>query len=149
MAQCSRCGRTGGMFDVKLYNLPNKQDKILCNACYQEIIRSGEYHNQSGQQPQISCPGCNRPVNSDFKICPYCGIQIAGRIQTQNVPAKKDIHCPSCGGKITSEYKVCPFCGKKIEEKIKKETKSNYCAQCGAELNPGQKFCANCGKKAE
>ena len=153
MAQCSRCGKTGGMFDVKMYNLPNKQDKVLCNACYQEVIRSGEYFNQSTQrpvpqQPQMRCPGCNNPVNSDFKMCPYCGVQITAA-QPQQPAQKITAKCPECGGEISAEFKVCPFCGKKVEQVAKKKGNGKFCAECGAEIKEGQKFCGGCGAKTE
>jgi len=145
MAQCSRCGKTGGMFDVKLYNLPNKQDKILCNVCYQEIIRSGEFYSYPGQQHQINCPGCNKPVKADFKICPYCKEKIAGRAQAPH--ARQGMHCESCGGGISPEYKICPFCGKKVEGRAKNVEGSSYCSKCGEKVISGEKFCSNCGDK--
>jgi len=76
MPRCSRCGKDGGMFDVKLYNLPNKQERILCSNCYQEIMRTGDYNDQNVNKISLNknnfCPSCGGKIEPNFKICPYC-----------------------------------------------------------------------------
>lgn len=155
MAQCEKCGKTGGMFDVKRYNMPNRQDKILCTACYKTMIRTGEYHSgaQRPQQQQITCPGCNKPISAEFKMCPYCSRQvISAPSHTASTPAMKS--CPSCGGAVQDEFKMCPYCGHNIEPKASEtpqvaqvEKKGKFCPSCGKELKADSKFCGNCGTK--
>ena len=119
MAQCENCGKTGGMFEVKRYNMPNRQDKILCKACYQTRIRTGEYHSgaQRPQQQQITCFGCNKPISAEFKMCPYCGHKIEPKASEMPHIAqveKKGKFCSSCGKELKVDSKFCGNCGTKI-----------------------------------
>ena len=43
------------------------------------------------------CVHCEQPVESDFRLCPSCG-----------VPLKSD--CSGCGRLIESKWLVCPYC---------------------------------------
>jgi predicted amidophosphoribosyltransferase len=142
MAQCENCGKHGGMFDVKLYNMPNRQDKILCTHCYQEAVRTGSYYSQM-QKPkqQIQCPNCNKAISADFKICPYCGKEAIVAPPAQQPTTS----CPGCGQPVQSNFKVCPYCGKKIE--APKQQKKKFCPECGKEVKSGSKFCMECGAK--
>ena len=45
------------------------------------------------------CISCKKPVNNDFKLCPYCGCDL-------------NIHCPECGREVSDEWGVCPYCSK-------------------------------------
>lgn len=47
------------------------------------------------------CPGCEKPVSSDYVFCPHCG----KRLQAV---------CPGCEKSIETGWKVCPHCGKKL-----------------------------------
>jgi len=155
MAQCGNCGKTGGMFEVKRYNMPNRQDKILCKACYQKMIRTGEYHSgaQRPQQQEITCFGCNKPISAEFKMCPYCGRQVTSE-PPPTASTQETKSCPSCGGSVQAEFKLCPYCGHKIEPKASEmphiaqvEKKGKFCSSCGKELKVDSKFCGNCGTK--
>ncbi len=47
--------------------------------------------------PQL-CPGCGRPVRSDFVVCPHCGGQLS-------------LKCASCGRALDPHWSHCPYCG--------------------------------------
>jgi len=49
------------------------------------------------------CPNCNRPVEAEWKSCPFC--------QTELQLAST---CPQCRKTVESEWKVCPYCGVKL-----------------------------------
>jgi RNA polymerase subunit RPABC4/transcription elongation factor Spt4 len=48
------------------------------------------------------CPACRADVNTDFKICPYCGTSL---------------QCGQCGKRVVAEWKVCPYCTHPLNEK--------------------------------
>jgi predicted amidophosphoribosyltransferase len=142
MAQCENCGRQGGMFDVKLYNMPNKQDKVLCTNCYQTAIRTGSYYSQTKQpQQQMLCSGCNKPISADFKMCPHCGKQVA--VATPEQKPTPTASCSGCGQPVQPNFKVCPYCGKKVE--APKQQKKSFCPECGKKTTTDSKFCQECG----
>lgn len=45
-----------------------------------------------------TCSSCGRAIQSDFRVCPFCGKPTAR-------------FCPKCGKQVQSEFVVCPFCG--------------------------------------
>lgn len=45
---------------------------------------------------QRRCPGCQAAVESDFKVCPFCGVSL---------------RCSQCEKPIQAGWKVCPNCG--------------------------------------
>lgn len=47
-----------------------------------------------------TCPTCNKEVQKDWKVCPFCKTSLP-------------IICP-CGRKIEPDWKYCPICGKNI-----------------------------------
>ena len=49
------------------------------------------------------CPACTKPVRSDFKLCPHCGVSLRQK-------------CSSCGRNVLPEWAVCPFCGKRLKD---------------------------------
>jgi len=58
---------------------------------YERIVFSSEMY----------CPSCNKKIEPEFNICPYCG----ARLKTK---------CPSCGKRIGPEFHFCPFCGTEL-----------------------------------
>jgi RNA polymerase subunit RPABC4/transcription elongation factor Spt4 len=44
-----------------------------------------------------SCPNCGKPIQADFRVCPYC--------QTALVPL-----CSSCAKPVLPDWQVCPYC---------------------------------------
>lgn len=52
-----------------------------------------------------NCPNCKKSgIQSDFKFCPYCGVEI-----------KKIIACSKCGNTKVEGMKFCPKCGAKLD----------------------------------
>lgn len=49
------------------------------------------------QQPLL-CPSCQKPISSEFSVCPYCATILKPK-------------CPSCGKEVSSDFKNCPYCG--------------------------------------
>jgi RNA polymerase subunit RPABC4/transcription elongation factor Spt4 len=49
-------------------------------------------------EEQRACPQCHRPIEDDFRLCPYC-----------RTPLKKP--CSHCGRLLHLEWDVCPYCG--------------------------------------
>ncbi len=49
--------------------------------------------------PAAVCPACAKPVQREFKVCPYCGVSL---------------RCPKCEGPVESGWKVCPSCAEPL-----------------------------------
>jgi hypothetical protein len=64
------------------------------------IIRN-ENLIQSDASGSAPCPGCEKPVSSEYVFCPHCG----KRLQAI---------CPGCEKPVEDGWKVCPQCGKKL-----------------------------------
>ncbi|MBN1438947.1 MAG: zinc ribbon domain-containing protein [Anaerolineales bacterium] len=47
---------------------------------------------------RLSCPGCGRQVDSDWRICPTCSTVLRKA-------------CPDCGRMLDLSWNVCPYCG--------------------------------------
>ena len=52
---------------------------------------------QSLEEKRI-CPGCQRRVEADFIVCPYCHQQL-------------HLRCVGCGRLLDPTWDVCPYCG--------------------------------------
>lgn len=48
----------------------------------------------------MHCQKCQKPLQADFKVCPFCGTQ------TDHKPK-----CSSCQKEIEANWIVCPYCG--------------------------------------
>lgn len=49
------------------------------------------------------CLNCERPLQTDFRVCPYCG-------------HSRDLRCGECQTPVASDWKVCPRCGHPLGE---------------------------------
>jgi len=47
---------------------------------------------------RLTCPGCGRLVDGDWRICPTCSTVL-----------RKS--CPDCGRMLDLSWNVCPYCG--------------------------------------
>jgi len=76
---CMQCGRTSllmkrtdhylSVFFIPLFPVKKGIPFWACANC-------GAAHHESGADapfPAPCCPGCGRPVQADFRLCPYCG----------------------------------------------------------------------------
>ncbi|MBQ7880022.1 MAG: leucine-rich repeat protein [Clostridia bacterium] len=44
-----------------------------------------------------TCSHCGKTIDSEFKLCPYCGTELN--------------KCPSCGKDVNKDFQLCPYCG--------------------------------------
>lgn len=52
---------------------------------------------------QVSCPSCQRPIEAEFIMCPFCYTQL-----------KRP--CPSCRRLLSPSWRGCPYCGTRVAE---------------------------------
>lgn len=50
----------------------------------------------------ISCVSCGNLIDSNYKICPYCGRDLS-------------LKCKNCNEKISPDWNVCPKCGDRLK----------------------------------
>ena len=74
------------------------------------------------------CQNCQRVVNLDFTICPFC----------QHVLKEK---CKGCANPIEPNWEACPSCGQEIE----REWKKRLCRSCLAPVEAVWEKCPYCG----
>ena len=68
------------------------------------------------------CPECERRVEPDFLLCPWCGATLHNR-------------CSSCGRLLNLRWEVCPYCGAEVprgEEPVETEMEPQVLADEGA-----------------
>ncbi len=83
---CPRCGTAAlyrarvdhylSLFFIPLFPVSKGQPGLRCENCGLEMpeqnIRTGTTEEQNSEAGPV-CPGCHRPVASEFRFCPYCG----------------------------------------------------------------------------
>jgi len=74
------------------------------------------------------CSNCQRVVNLDFTICPFC----------QHVLKEK---CGGCGNPVEASWEACPICGKEVD----REWKRRHCRHCLAPVESACDHCPYCG----
>jgi uncharacterized protein YegL/GTP-binding protein EngB required for normal cell division/uncharacterized Zn-finger protein len=79
-----------------------------------------------------SCSKCRQPLESAFKLCPYCQTPV----KTKPKPAANLCRNPACSNPIDANWKACPFCG---------TTQTPSCSSCQKELHTGWAVCPFCG----
>jgi RNA polymerase subunit RPABC4/transcription elongation factor Spt4 len=47
---------------------------------------------------RLTCPGCGRPVESEWRLCPFCSTVLRKA-------------CTDCGRTLDLAWNVCPYCG--------------------------------------
>ncbi len=67
------------LMDMKERELEMKEKDILLN------------------RTDLICPGCNKPVERDFLVCPYCLKKIRNT-------------CPKCSRPVNMDWRICPYC---------------------------------------
>lgn len=67
------------VMDVKERELEIKEREILLN------------------RSDFLCPGCNKPIEKDFLVCPYCLKKLRNT-------------CPKCGRAVNLDWRMCPYC---------------------------------------
>lgn len=56
-----------------------------------------EYLRRDIEEKSV-CPSCQRPIESDFVICPHCHTELRRR-------------CQSCNRVVDLTWTICPYCG--------------------------------------
>ena len=54
------------------------------------------------------CPSCQRQIEPDFVICPYCHHQLR-------------LRCVACGRLLDPHWDVCPYCGRLPEQRSNRQ----------------------------
>ncbi|MCD4678683.1 MAG: SUMF1/EgtB/PvdO family nonheme iron enzyme [Desulfobacula sp.] len=73
----------------------------------------------------MECSNCKKEVQSDWKGCPYCGVEF-----------QQEKECSSCGKPLDSSWKLCPFCGEKLNgsKSDSSDEKKDYTNSLGMEF---------------
>jgi len=56
------------------------------------------------QRTDLICPGCHKPVESDFLVCPHCLKELKQA-------------CPRCGRALSINWRACPYCKTTLRKK--------------------------------
>jgi len=78
------------------------------------------------------CTSCQRVVNLEFTICPFC----------QHVLKEK---CGGCGNPVEASWEACPICGKEVD----REWKRRHCRRCLAPVEASCNDCPYCGGEVQ
>lgn len=78
------------------------------------------------------CSSCQRVVNLEFTICPFC----------QHVLKEK---CGGCGNPVEASWEACPICGKEVD----REWKRRHCRRCLAPVDATCDHCPYCGGEVQ
>jgi len=74
------------------------------------------------------CPKCSGPMESDWLICPNCGVSLEKEEPTEEKPSEspqpETRNCPRCGKSLNHEWVSCPYCPIKPVEKRPRESQS-------------------------
>jgi RNA polymerase subunit RPABC4/transcription elongation factor Spt4 len=83
-----------GLFGVLVYLLLRPKEKLA--EVYARSLERAYILQDIEERPV--CPTCQRGVEPDFVLCPYC-----------HTPLRKK--CPHCGRLMDLSWQRCPYCG--------------------------------------
>lgn len=66
-----------------------------------------------------TCPSCERQIEPDFVICPYCHHQLR-------------LRCVACGRLLDPHWDVCPYCGRLTEQRSDGEGETAHAVDISA-----------------
>jgi RNA polymerase subunit RPABC4/transcription elongation factor Spt4 len=98
-----------------------------CPKCSAALPAEAAFCPACGLQSRDICWDCGRPLETGWRICPYCGGD-AGE------PAV--IPCPSCGVSVSRDQAYCPQCGTAARP---------TCDECDRVLRRAWQYCPDCG----
>lgn len=79
---------------------------------------------ESGVQKLKTCLNCSSQINSEFRVCPYCGEKqsetpsvLVSYMERKEDEPQWTIICPRCKHRFRTrqEFSICPMCGKSIK----------------------------------
>ena len=76
------------------------------------------------------CNNCNRLVNAEFDVCPYCQSRLREK-------------CEDCGSQVDASWEACPNCGHEID----REWQQIYCRKCFAPVKSDWDCCPYCDEE--
>jgi len=65
------------------------------------IVRSDTFNHINKKGITMSCPNCQRVVETTFTYCPNCGSPLRDT-------------CKKCSKEIEADWQICPYCGEKL-----------------------------------
>jgi RNA polymerase subunit RPABC4/transcription elongation factor Spt4 len=88
---CGKCGTT------------IKEGAKFCGGCGAKVEAKPPAAAFASAPAAVSgdtCAACGKPVEAEWKVCPFCKAAII-----------RERLCGNCGRKLEPEWNACPFCG--------------------------------------
>jgi RNA polymerase subunit RPABC4/transcription elongation factor Spt4 len=60
-------------FFIPLFRVKTGTPFVLCKRCGTVSDESGEVRDSAPSSRSRVCPACRKPLERDFRYCPYCG----------------------------------------------------------------------------
>jgi hypothetical protein len=83
---CRNCGQSSlqknrtdqylSLFFIPLFRVKKGVPYLECGRCRSVYSEDGSRMRQQTPPGPGSCPKCGRPVQTDFNLCPYCGLSL-------------------------------------------------------------------------
>jgi RNA polymerase subunit RPABC4/transcription elongation factor Spt4 len=82
-----------GIFGIAIYVMLRPQETLA--EAYERSLEEEALLQNIEEKPV--CPGCGRPTNEEWQVCPYCHTKL-----------KKP--CANCGRMLELPWNLCPYC---------------------------------------
>jgi RNA polymerase subunit RPABC4/transcription elongation factor Spt4 len=82
-----------GIFGIAIYVMLRPQETLA--EAYERSLEEEALLQNIEEKPV--CPGCGRPTDEAWQVCPYCHTKL-----------KKP--CPNCGRMLDLPWNLCPYC---------------------------------------
>ena len=90
------CGKCGHRLGAETAEKGPPRAEAATREATKEELAQGEALAE--EHVTGKCPDCGKPMEADWKVCPYCATPMAAQ-------------CPECGKAIEADWKACPYCG--------------------------------------
>jgi predicted amidophosphoribosyltransferase len=89
----------------KICGMPLKEGMAFCGGCGAKVeakppAAAPAPAAVSAAVSGDTCAACGKPVEAEWKVCPFCKAAIV-----------RERRCGNCGKKLEPEWNACPFCG--------------------------------------
>jgi hypothetical protein len=85
--------------------------KTLTEKYYEEIEENLDILSETIAHTIVSCPGCQKDINSHYSNCPHCQFSLYEP-------------CGKCSKPVFFDWNSCPHCGKKNKRKVEEDKKT-------------------------